>query len=1260
LNNPRGLFIDAGNNVFVAEDRGNRVLKYDSAGNNTLAIGTAGLCYTSGYVFCSPQDMLTDSSGNIWVADGHRVVEYTAAGVFSQTIPASNSWQSGNDTTHFNNVQGIALQNGRLYVADSNNHRVQVYDVSSGAPVYSATLGVTGVSGNDSTHFNQPSGLTLDGSGRLFVVDSNNNRVQRCTYTGAWTCSTLAGSLSWPVGISVDTTNNVYFTDAGANSVYKCNSSGTCNPLITGFPGWATDVAVDSIGNVYVSGGSSDAVHKYNSAGTSLGLFKGVLNVPYVADTQRLNTPWGIAVSADGSLYVGEDSGERLVKIGPDGKQQWAFGQAGYPGNDNSHLGNWWAGVEGNPAIDSAARIIFPDTGNHQLRIFNADGTPYSIFGQYGQGQYQFDCSRGIAINPANGDMLVADSCNQRIQVYTNQYVYKATLGVTKVRGSDNAHFSDPWGVAVDKQGHIYVADRDNSRVQKCTLSGSSGTCSTFAGVTGVTGSDFDHLSRVDSVAVDAEGRVYVADDWENRVQVYDPSGAYLTTIGGNWGAQSDEFRNPHGIAVDNAGNVYVADTTNHRVQKFARGVPGWQQVNVNGFGDRYAGWIGVLQPFQGYLYAGAAGSMTSKVWRMASDGAWSTVNTDGFGDGNNREIDAMAVFSDSLYATTYAWACNDPQCNSGHNAGPQVWRSANGTTWENMTPSAILSSHNWLLDTLVEFNGYLYAGTYAEETHGAEIWRTPNGVDWERVVQNGFNDDVYNTSVLSLVVFNGNLYAGTRHGDWINDGHTNGALGGEVWRSSDGTNWTLVNTPGFGDVNLHRVETMQVFQGQLYAYISHLSGVTGGAQVWRCAGPVCNSNTDWVKVADNGFGVAENQYVYAGAVFGNFLYAAVTNSAGTGNQLWRSSDGLSWAKATPYDGFGSSGNGNVPSNAMTVFNGRLYMSLTNWDAGASIWQKTVSAGFSADQTAIRPYMAPHFTNTSAGDILTSTWNFGDGATISSAIVPTAEVTHLYTVPGVYTVTLTVQDGVDTNTITRTNYMQVFYRAYLPMAMRDYNSVLALYDDFNNPAYDGVLNPLKWQLDNSTYITAKQQGGMLVFTNTTTIPANQGYYAFLTQPNLMHTARQLQQFELRMKLSSDHTGGYTSVYPYIISWDMGGYSWYTQCGLGAGLGWTQPGFFCEVDQNRSGSWVQERFVYGGSVVAGIPIYYDTWYTVKMSLNPSTGELKYYLNGTLIDTYLPQDAAKLTTVANLVAQVGVWNSEANSYATRYVDDVKITP
>lgn len=1238
LNGPRGLYIDASNNVYIAENRGSRILKYDASGNNTLSLGTAGLCYTDNSIFCQPQDVTIDSHGNIWVADGNRVVEYSSSGTFSQTLPASYSWESGNDSTHFSDVEGIATDATHLFVADWNNHRVQIYDISTETPTYSTTIGVTGIPASDNSHLNQPAGLALDSTGRVYIVDNGNNRVQRCTFTSAWACATLDSSLNQPYGVSVDTAGNVFIADSGNGRVRKCTSAGTCSTLISNIDGWPQDVTTDSAGNIYVAMQAGAVVRKYTAAGIASGIFKGVSYTPYLTTASLLNQPRGVAVAQDGSLYIVEANGNRLIKLAPDGTQQWAVGTPGVWGDDSTHLNSWGGGI----AIDKAGRIVVADTGNNRLKLFTADGSIYSIFGQYGQGQYQFNCPAGIAANPTNGDIAVVDRCNQRIQVYTKDYLYKATLGITSESGADNTHFNNPWMIAIDSSGRIYIADSDNHRVQRCTVSGSSGTCSTFVGVTGVQGSDFGHFSHPFAVAIDANGRVYVSDEWNNRVLVFDADGAFLNNIAGSWGPLNGQLRNPEGIAVDSAGNVFIADQTNHRVQKYALGVPGWQQVNSSGFGIPANTGVPALASFNGNLYAGTINrSSGAQLLRTASGITWTLVMSDGFGSTNNVGIDRLTTFNGNLYAGTWANATS----------GGEIWRSNDGLNWTRVVSQGFGDPTNGEVFQLAVFSNTLYASTWSyTSTHGAEIWRSTDGLNWTRTISNGFGTPD-TEDIPALTAFNGHLYAGTYNYHWTSE--PSAYVGGAVWRTADGDTWEKVSTDGFGMPHNYEVSALAVFNGSLYAALANDASM---ASIYRCQ--ICDG-TDWLKVNESGFSS------WAEALFadGPWLYWAIPEPD-RGETVFRSANGTNWERIAEM-GFGTYNDSySIWSNSLTSFNNHLYIG-SGSAYGGQIWKRTVTADFASSVISIQPGKLITFTNTSAGDYITSTWHFGDGSTLTqSQSLPllsspiTSTVNHVYATSGMYTVTLTVDDGTDTNTMTQTSYIQVGYHAFLPVVMRNYNPSIALYDDFSDTSFNGYYNPLKWQTYWSSYFTATQQNGTLVFTNTLNTPANMGYYMNMIQPP-QRTLNQIQTFEVRMKMSSDHAGGWTSVYPFVASTNIGGHGWWTQCSLGAGYGATQPSLGCDVHIYNDDVYTSEHAV-GGTVIAGIPINFNTWYTITIAANPNTAQFKYYLNGSLFDTYTPNDAVRLITASNLDTRVGLWTGDANARATFYVDDVKITP
>jgi hypothetical protein len=460
----------------------------------------------------------------------------------------------------------------------------------------------------------------------------------------------------------------------------------------------------------------------------------------------------------------------------------------------------------------------------------------------------------------------------------------------------------------------VYVVDGDNHRVQ---MFNSSLVYQRTLGVTGECGYDYNHFCYPQGVAVDSHGRVYVAGGWGNvRVDVFDTTGAYLTTIGGSWGTNTAQFRYAAGVAVDSAGNVYVTDHDNHCIQMFSPGVPGWPQSNLNGFGDPYNALVTTLAPFGGQLYAGTWNSSGSgaQLWRLDASG-WASIMTDGFGDASNAGIDHLFSFNGKLYAGTWADETN----------GGEVWRSSDGSSWAQVVSSGFGDPTNAEIYRFAEFSGQIYASTWSNSAlHGLEIWRSSTGDlgSWSRVVSNGFNGDASNVGAIGFDVFNGFLYAGT----------LNTASGGEVWRTANGTNWTQVNADGFGSADNSVVTSFASYGEFLYA--GTRNSTTGG-QIRRCQ--TCDGS-DWTQVIGDGFGDLNNARVEGLISFHSRIFAITFNRT-TGMEIWRSADGTQWTQAN-IDGFGDSNNW-APywDNSATVFNDTLFIGTWNNANGGEVWQ---------------------------------------------------------------------------------------------------------------------------------------------------------------------------------------------------------------------------------------------------------------------------------------------------------------------------------
>jgi sugar lactone lactonase YvrE len=360
-------------------------------------------------------------------------------------------------------------------------------------------------------------------------------------------------------------------------------------PLPAEFQG--VSLATDSRGSVYIASASLNCVFRLDSSGI-LTRVAGNSRAGYSGDggpttSAQLATPWGVTVDGMGNLFIADD--KRIRKVSTSGIITTVAG-SGIPGFSGDGGPATSAQLNGAIAlaVDSEGSLFIADYFNNRIRKVSTSGIITTVagngtLGYSGDGGPATSATlaqvTGVAVDGA-GNVLIAAFDVVR-KVTPDGIITSVAGGPAQALGdggpATNAHVQ-PWGIAVDNNGNIFIADYLGRRIRKVS---SNGTITTVAGGGPADPGDGGpaasaQLNAPGAVAVDGAGNLFIADGHLRKVS----AGGIITTVAGNGDsiaccfsgdggpATSAALAQVTGVAVDGARNLFVADYNNHRIRK--------------------------------------------------------------------------------------------------------------------------------------------------------------------------------------------------------------------------------------------------------------------------------------------------------------------------------------------------------------------------------------------------------------------------------------------------------------------------------------------------------------------------------------------------------------------------------------------------------------------------------------------------------------------------------------------------------------------
>jgi sugar lactone lactonase YvrE len=457
----------------------------------------------------------------------------------------------------------------------------------------------------------------------------------------------LKSSLGSPAAVAIDGAGNVYVVDLFSERVFRVDTTGNVTVVAgdgarggfsaDGGPAISTNLAlpsgvvVDRFGNIFIAERSNCRIRKVSAQTGNISTVAGTGTPCWYsgdggpATSATLNDPSGVAVDSAGNIFIA-DTNNCLVRevsastgvittVAGTPPDTTGLLHCGYLG-DGGLATSAKLGFPNGLVVDGSGNIIIADTTNCAIRKISASAGTISTVAGTGSCGYsgdgglatsaQLSQPYSVAVD-SSGDIFIADTSNCVVRKVSSSNVHISTVaGNTVGCGysgdgglATSAQLNQPYGVAVDSSGDIFIADYKNSVIRE--VSASTGNISTFAGVAVPDPNHMGHMIGLPAfsgdgylgtdaelgflnatpygagMATDRSGNIFVADTANHAIRKVSASTGIITTVAGNGligysgdggPATSAQLFYPRDVAVDASGNIFIMDTGNCVIRK--------------------------------------------------------------------------------------------------------------------------------------------------------------------------------------------------------------------------------------------------------------------------------------------------------------------------------------------------------------------------------------------------------------------------------------------------------------------------------------------------------------------------------------------------------------------------------------------------------------------------------------------------------------------------------------------------------------------